>query len=89
MGATVASIHALVYRQLVEEPIGLASTREKPQVDAVANVGGSNQTTVTVHRRIRQQRVLESTPVAWSYEMTLVVIVHRRDRHLRSDIPEY
>ncbi|HPE36727.1 MAG TPA: hypothetical protein PK625_06215 [Spirochaetales bacterium] len=51
VGATGVSMHALVYKQLVGQPIGQAPGRQ-PSVGAVLNVGGSSVTNcVTVLRR--------------------------------------
>jgi len=50
VGATGASMHALVYKQLVGKPIGVAA--KDPEVGAVFNVGGSAVSNcVTVLRR--------------------------------------
>ena len=54
VGATGVSMHALLYKQLVGEPIGAAPSRIKPEVGVVFNVGGSAVTNcVTVLRRSR------------------------------------
>lgn len=54
VGATGASMHALVYKQLMGEPIGAAPTRKIPQVGVTFNVGGSGVTNcVSVLRRIK------------------------------------
>lgn len=54
VGATGASMHALVYKQLMEEPVGLAPTKKTPKVGVTFNVGGSGVTNcVTVLRRTR------------------------------------
>jgi acetyl-CoA C-acetyltransferase len=54
VGATGASMHALVYKQLMEEPIGQAPTKKTPKVGVAFNVGGSAVTNcVTVMRRIQ------------------------------------
>jgi acetyl-CoA C-acetyltransferase len=54
VGATGASMHALVYKQLMEEPIGLAPTKKTPKVGVTFNVGGSGVTNcVTVLRRVK------------------------------------
>jgi acetyl-CoA C-acetyltransferase len=54
VGATGASMHALVYKQLMEEPIGLAPARKTPRVGVTFNVGGSGVTNcVSVLRRVR------------------------------------
>jgi acetyl-CoA C-acetyltransferase len=41
VGATGVSMHALLYKQLIGEPIGAAPTKKEPKVGAVFNVGGS------------------------------------------------
>lgn len=41
VGATGASMHALAYKQLVGEPIGIAPKKGTPEVGVVFNVGGS------------------------------------------------
>ncbi len=52
VGATGASMHALAYKQLVGEPIGVAA--KDPKVGVVFNVGGSAVSNfVTVLRRVR------------------------------------
>jgi acetyl-CoA C-acetyltransferase len=54
VGATGASMHALIYKQLIEEPIGLAPEKKKPQVGVAFNVGGAAVTNcVSVLRRIQ------------------------------------
>lgn len=54
VGATGASMHALVYKQLMGEPIGLAPKKKTPKVGVTFNVGGSAVTNcVTVLRRIK------------------------------------
>jgi acetyl-CoA C-acetyltransferase len=54
VGATGASMHALVYKQLMEEPIGMVSTKKVPKVGVAFNVGGSAVTNcVTVLRRVK------------------------------------
>jgi acetyl-CoA C-acetyltransferase len=54
VGATGCSMHALAYKQLVEEPIGLAPAGRTPEVGVVFNVGGSAATNcVTTLRRLR------------------------------------
>ena len=51
VGATGASMHALVYRQLVGDPIGVPAKSE-PEIGVILNVGGSAVTNcVTVLRR--------------------------------------
>jgi acetyl-CoA C-acetyltransferase len=53
VGATGASMHALVYKQLVGEPIGLAPGKGQPEIGVVFNVGGSAATNcVTTLKRI-------------------------------------
>ncbi|MCF8051104.1 MAG: hypothetical protein K9L59_07690 [Desulfobacterales bacterium] len=53
VGATGCSMHALVYKQLVGEPIGMAPEKKKPEVGVVFNVGGSAATNcVTTMRRL-------------------------------------
>jgi acetyl-CoA C-acetyltransferase len=54
VGATGASMHALVYKQLLGEPIGAAPTKKVPEVGVTFNVGGSGVTNcVTVLRRTK------------------------------------
>jgi acetyl-CoA C-acetyltransferase len=54
VGATGASMHALVYKQLMEEPIGLAPTKKTPKIGVTFNVGGSGVSNcVTVLRRVK------------------------------------
>jgi acetyl-CoA C-acetyltransferase len=54
VGATGVSMHALLYKQLVGEPIGAAPSKKPPQVGVAFNVGGSAVTNcVTVLRRSR------------------------------------
>lgn len=54
VGATGASMHAMVYKQLMGEPIGAAPTKKVPVVGVTFNVGGSAVTNcVSVLRRIR------------------------------------
>lgn len=53
VGATGASMHALAYKQLVGEPIGMAPKAGTPETGVVFNVGGSGATNcVTTLRRI-------------------------------------
>ncbi len=53
VGATGCSMHALAYKQLVGEPIGMAPTTRTPSIAVVFNVGGSAATNcVTTLRRI-------------------------------------
>jgi acetyl-CoA C-acetyltransferase len=47
VGATGASMHALAYKQLVGEPIGLAPQKGLPEIGVVFNVGGSAVTNCT------------------------------------------
>jgi acetyl-CoA C-acetyltransferase len=52
VGATGVSMHALLYKQLIGEPIGAAPARKPPRVGVSFNVGGSAVTNcVTVLRR--------------------------------------
>lgn len=52
VGATGASMHALLYKQLTGQPIGAAPAKGTPKVGVVLNVGGSSVTNcVTVLRR--------------------------------------
>lgn len=54
VGATGASMHAMLFRQMVGRPIGLARADGAPEVTATLNVGGSGATNaVTVLRRQR------------------------------------
>jgi acetyl-CoA C-acetyltransferase len=54
VGATGASMHALAYKQLVGEPIGMAPDKKNPEVGIVFNVGGSGATNcVTTLKRIK------------------------------------
>jgi acetyl-CoA C-acetyltransferase len=54
VGATGASMHALVYKQLMEEPIGQAMTKKTPKVGVTFNVGGSGVSNcVSVLRRVK------------------------------------
>ena len=54
VGATGASMHALAYKQLVGEPIGVAPAKGQPEVGVVFNVGGSAVSNcVTTLRRTR------------------------------------
>jgi acetyl-CoA C-acetyltransferase len=53
VGATGCSMHALAYKQLVGEPIGLAPVRKTPEIAVVFNVGGSAATNcVTTLKRL-------------------------------------
>ena len=52
VGATGVSMHALVYKQLIGEPIGATLTKKKPHIGVTFNVGGSSVTNcVTVLRK--------------------------------------
>ena len=54
VGATGASMHALAYKQLVGEPIGMAPGEKEPEIGVVFNVGGSGATNcVTTLKRIK------------------------------------
>jgi acetyl-CoA C-acetyltransferase len=54
VGATGASMHALIYKQLVGEPIGVTRTKGQPEIGVAFNVGGSAVTNcVTTLRRIK------------------------------------
>jgi acetyl-CoA C-acetyltransferase len=54
VGATGASMHALVYKQLMGEPIGQAPTKRVPEIGVTFNVGGSGVTNaVSVLRRVK------------------------------------
>ena len=54
VGATGASMHALAFKQLVGEPIGMAPSGNTPETGGVFNVGGSGATNcVTVLRRLK------------------------------------
>ena len=54
VGATGASMHALVYKQLVGEPIGMAPSNKVPELGVVFNVGGSGATNcVTTMKRMK------------------------------------
>ncbi|WP_036860842.1 thiolase C-terminal domain-containing protein [Porticoccus hydrocarbonoclasticus] len=53
VGATGASMHALAYKQLVGEPIGVAA-KGNPEVAMTVNIGGSGVTNcVSVMRRLK------------------------------------
>ncbi len=53
VGATGASMHALAYKQLIGEPIGVAPGNGQPETGVVFNVGGSAVTNcVTTLRRM-------------------------------------
>jgi acetyl-CoA C-acetyltransferase len=47
VGATGASMHALSYKQLIGEPIGLAPKKGQPEIGVVFNIGGSGVTNCT------------------------------------------
>ena len=54
VGATGASMHALLFKQLVGEPIGATLTKKKPEVGVVFNVGGSGVSNfITVLKRVK------------------------------------
>ncbi len=54
VGATGVSMNALLYKQLVGEPIGAVRSAGQPEVGVAFNVGGSAVTNcVTVQRRLR------------------------------------
>lgn len=54
VGATGASMHALIYKQLIGEPIGLAPSKKAPRIGVAFNVGGSAVTNcVSVLRRVK------------------------------------
>jgi acetyl-CoA C-acetyltransferase len=54
VGATGASMHALIYKQLIGEPIGAKPTKGQPEIGVVFNVGGSAVTNcVTSMKRIK------------------------------------
>jgi len=54
VGATGASMHALIYKQLVGEPIGVTRTKGQPEIGVTFNVGGSSVTNcVTTLRRVK------------------------------------
>lgn len=54
VGATGVSMHALIYKQLVDEPIGATLSLKPPTVGATFNVGGSGVTNcVSVLRRVK------------------------------------
>jgi len=47
-------MHALVYKQLMGEPIGQAPTKKTPEIGVTFNVGGSAVTNcVSVLRRVK------------------------------------
>jgi len=54
VGATGTSMHALVYKQLIGEPIGVTPSKGQPEIGVAFNVGGSAATNcVTTLRRIK------------------------------------
>jgi acetyl-CoA C-acetyltransferase len=54
VGATGTSMHALIYKQLVGEPIGAVRTQGQPEIGVAFNVGGSAVTNcVTTMKRIK------------------------------------
>ena len=54
VGATGVSMHALIYKQLVGEPIGTRPAKGQPEIGVAFNVGGSAVTNcVTTLRRIK------------------------------------
>lgn len=54
VGATGVSMHALLYKQLIGEPIGAVLTGRQPEVGVTFNIGGSGVTNcVSVLRRTR------------------------------------
>ena len=54
VGATGASMHALAYKQLVGDPIGMKPSKGQPETAAVFNVGGSAATNcLTTLRRLK------------------------------------
>lgn len=54
VGATGASMHALIYKQLVGEPIGSSPDKGRPEIGVTFNVGGSSATNcVSVLKRIQ------------------------------------
>ena len=54
VGATGASLHALIYKQLIGEPIGLAPKKGQPEIGVAFNVGGSAVTNcVTTLKRLK------------------------------------
>jgi len=54
VGATGVSMHALIYKQLIGEPIGATLTNKAPVVGVTFNVGGSAVTNcVSVLRRLK------------------------------------
>jgi acetyl-CoA C-acetyltransferase len=54
VGATGTSMHALAYKQLMGEPIGVSRQKGRPEIGVAFNVGGSAATNcVTTLRRIK------------------------------------
>jgi len=54
VGATGASMHVLMYKQIIGEPIGKARAKGAPEIGVTLNVGGSAATNaVSVLRRIK------------------------------------
>lgn len=54
VGATGASMHAMLYKQMIGRPVGVARAAGVPEISATLNVGGSAATNaVSVLRRIR------------------------------------
>lgn len=54
VGATGASMHVLLYKQITENPIGASRTKGAPEIGAILNVGGSAATNaVSILRRVR------------------------------------
>lgn len=54
VGATGASMHVLLYKQMTGQPIGLGRAKGVPELTAALNIGGSGATNaVTVLRRTR------------------------------------
>ncbi len=52
VGATGVSMHALLYKQLIGQPIGAAPSRKRPEIGVTFNIGGSAVTNcVSVLRR--------------------------------------
>ncbi|MBU0714085.1 MAG: propanoyl-CoA acyltransferase [Verrucomicrobia bacterium] len=53
VGATGVSMHALIYKQLAGDPIGLAYGKGQPEIGVTLNIGGAGVTNcVTVLRRL-------------------------------------
>lgn len=54
VGATGVSMHALLYKQLVGDPVGAVLANKEPEIGVVYNIGGSAVTNcVTVLKRVR------------------------------------